>query len=193
MMMWPRLAIVVAWSIFLGFWIVKSRSVKVTAERASSRQRLTYMAPTLIGAALLILGSRKPDVETLLTRTLWPQTPVIQWIAAALVFAGLLLTLRARVVLGRNWSAHVVLKEDHELVTNGPYALVRHPIYTGLLLMLVGSAVIVGTVASMLGFAFVILGLLIKLGQEEAIMLRQFPDTYPAYRQQVKRLIPFVW
>ena len=75
---------------------------------------------------------------------------------------------------------------------SGPYRIVRHPIYTGLLAMLLATAMLVGHIAAIFGIVVVFVSLWIKLEQEEAVMLRQFPDEYAAYRQRVKRIIPFV-
>ena len=124
---------------------------------------------------------------------LWGASTGAHWIGAAFVLAGLLFALWARMRLGRNWSAKVVLKKEHELVTQGPYAWVRHPIYTGVLLMVAGTAIAVGTPASLVGLTLVIWSAWIKLRLEEALMLEQFPDTYPAYQQRVKRLVPLLW
>jgi protein-S-isoprenylcysteine O-methyltransferase Ste14 len=100
--------------------------------------------------------------------------------------------LWARATLGRNWSGTVTLKEGHELIVRGPYRLVRHPIYTGLLTMLIATVIQQGHIGGTIGFVFVFVSLLIKLGEEEQVMLKQFPDEYAAYQQRVRRLIPFV-
>jgi len=86
----------------------------------------------------------------------------------------------------------VTLKEDHQLVERGPYRLVRHPIYTGILLMYVATAIVLGHLAGCIGVVIVFGSFWIKLIREERVMLNQFPDEYTAYRQRVKRLIPFV-
>ena len=98
----------------------------------------------------------------------------------------------ARRTLGDNWSSEVAFKQGHELVKTGPYRFVRHPIYTGLLLMCLGTAVVVGQLHSWLGFPFSCAGFWFKLKQEETLLLRHFPDDYPAYQKQVKALMPFV-
>lgn len=84
------------------------------------------------------------------------------------------------------------IKEDHQLITSGPYALVRHPIYTGLLLALVGSAMAMGEWRAVLAFSLAWLALWRKLRLEEHLMHRQFGETYQAYCQRVPALIPFV-
>ncbi len=104
--------------------------------------------------------------------------------------AGVLIAIWARFSLGRNWSGVVTLKEGHELVTSGPYAAIRHPIYTALILLFLGTTLLVGTPSASLGLACVIWSCWVKLRQEETLMLLQFPDSYPAYMARTKRLVP---
>ena len=112
--------------------------------------------------------------------------------AVVLCALGLLVAIWARRTLAGNWSSDVTFKQGHELVKAGPYRFVRHPIYTGLLLMCLGSALDIGRLRGWLGLVLVFVGFWIKLKQEETLMLQHFPDDYPAYRKQVKALVPFV-
>jgi protein-S-isoprenylcysteine O-methyltransferase Ste14 len=100
--------------------------------------------------------------------------------------------LWARFALGRNWSGQVTFKQDHELITTGPYALARHPIYTGMILMLLGTSVLVGHTVPFAFTAVLTFTLWIKSQVEEQLMLKHFPEAYPAYRSRVRALIPFV-
>jgi len=84
------------------------------------------------------------------------------------------------------------LKEEHELIVRGPYRLVRHPIYTGLLVLLIGTVILQAHLGGIIGLVLVFVSLWIKLSDEEELMLKQFPDQYAAYRQRVKRVIPFI-
>ena len=84
------------------------------------------------------------------------------------------------------------MKEKHELIVRGPYRIVRHPIYTGLLAMLIATVIVSGRVAALIGLVLALISLWIKLSDEEAVMLQQFPGDYAAYRRRTKRLIPFV-
>jgi protein-S-isoprenylcysteine O-methyltransferase Ste14 len=86
----------------------------------------------------------------------------------------------------------VTLKEDHELIVRGPYHLVRHPIYSGLLAMLTATAIEQGQIAGMLGLIFAFVSFWIKLNNEEEVMRKQFPDQYAAYAERFKRIIPFI-
>ena len=100
----------------------------------------------------------------------------------------------ARLSLGKNWSGAVItLKADHQLITNGPYQFVRHPIYTGYFLATVGTALTIGSVASILATVMIFCGFLIRMHKEEILMTKQFPSEYPTYKKRSKKLIPFVW
>ena len=107
-----------------------------------------------------------------------------------LTLAGLALALWARTALGGNWSGIVTLKEDHELIRHGPYGHVRHPIYSAILLMVLGSALAIGTIGALVGLPLIGLGVWLKVRQEEALMTAHFPAEYPIYRTEVRALIP---
>jgi protein-S-isoprenylcysteine O-methyltransferase Ste14 len=98
----------------------------------------------------------------------------------------------ARLILGRNWSGVITLKEGHELIERGPYRVVRHPIYTGILAMLAGTAIALGYFGGFLGFLLVFVSFWLKLKREEDLMLEHFPAKYAAYQRRVKRIIPFL-
>ena len=120
-----------------------------------------------------------------------PRSPLRFGGALALAAAGLAFTVWARVHLGRNWSGSVTLKEGHELILSGPYAWVRHPIYTGLLMALLGSAVACGELRAAIGLGVVAAAFVRKLRIEERFMRESFPQQYPRYCAQVPALIPF--
>jgi protein-S-isoprenylcysteine O-methyltransferase Ste14 len=115
----------------------------------------------------------------------------LQWLGVGLVLLGFGFALWARMHLGRNWGIPMSLRQGHELVTSGPYAYVRHPIYSGLMLAMIGSVLAVGLVwLALLVISFVYF--LVSARTEEKMMVAQFPDAYPAYRQRTRMLIPFV-
>jgi protein-S-isoprenylcysteine O-methyltransferase Ste14 len=188
-----RLIIIGCWVIFLGFWAVGAVVTKDTAEREGAASRLGYTLPMMAGAVLLFRGFGDKGYPWGAGRHLVPALAALAWTGAVLTILGLMLALWARVTLGRNWSAAVVVRKDHELIMRGPYALSRHPIYTAILAMFIGTVMAVGTIEAMAGFLLIAAGLWLKLGQEERLMMRQFPDEYPAYRRRVKRLVPYIW
>jgi protein-S-isoprenylcysteine O-methyltransferase Ste14 len=95
--------------------------------------------------------------------------------------------------LGRLWSGSVTLKEEHVIVRTGPYGLTRHPIYTGLLLALIGTVLVRGTLGAVLGFFLIAIGIWVKVRQEEQLLISHFGDAYRAYRTAVPALVPRPW
>jgi protein-S-isoprenylcysteine O-methyltransferase Ste14 len=188
-----RLIIITCWVIFLGFWVVTAAATKATAERDSAAGRLGYGLLLILGVVPLFRGFGRNAYPWGAGHDVVPRLAAFAWAGAGLTILGLMLALWARVTLGRNWSAAVMVKQDHELIMRGPYALSRHPIYTALLMMFIGTVLAVGTIEAIAGLLLIGLSLWIKLGREERLMMRQFPDDYPAYRRRVKRLVPFIW
>jgi protein-S-isoprenylcysteine O-methyltransferase Ste14 len=179
----------VCWALFAVIWLVAAFSTKQTVYREGRLQRLRYIIPLLLGWFLLAKGHRLSEP---LNHRVIPHIDALAWIGAALCIAGLIFCVWARFTLGRNWSGIVTLKGGHELITSGPYAFVRHPIYTGLLTMFVATEIVLGHIAGIIAMPFVIVSLWVKLRFEERLMLENFPAEYEAYSQRVKRLIPFI-
>ncbi len=114
------------------------------------------------------------------------------WTGLAITACGLLFSIWARHYLGANWSQAVTVKEDHKLVTGGPYALVRHPIYAGLLLALLGTAVVLGQWRELVAVFIAFAVLLRKLKLEERWMLTEFGEEYRSYSSRTTSLIRFI-
>jgi protein-S-isoprenylcysteine O-methyltransferase Ste14 len=126
----------------------------------------------------------------------WRLLPDRRWLddlSDVMHIAGFWFAIWARFYIGHNWSAGIALKEEHALARGGPYALVRHPIYSGLLLVCLGKALGQGKVGSVLAFVVVLCEWKRKSLIEERLMLKQFGDAYTRYRAEVKGLIPKVW
>ena len=122
---------------------------------------------------------------------LWPQTPAFEAAGLLLTILGCVFAIWARLTLGTNWSSMPDVKQSHELVTKGPYALVRHPIYSGLLLALAGTVIAAGISRFVvLVWALLAISYALKFRQEEKLMIETFPDAYPEYRKRVKAIIP---
>jgi protein-S-isoprenylcysteine O-methyltransferase Ste14 len=177
------------WLSWAAYWWISSRNVKAAVRHESLASRFSHIGPLILAGILLSM----PKVpirflgERFLPLTTWPFV-----LATGLTAAGLLFTVWARRHLGANWSATVTIKEGHELIVSGPYALVRHPIYTGLLLAFVGSALAIGEWRGVFAVALASLALWRKLRLEERWMRQQFGDVYEAYCRRVRALIPFV-
>lgn len=184
-----HIAIPAMWMAWLAYWAYAAGAVKETRRSEGVRSRLTYHGPLILGGVLIavpnILGSQ-------LERLYAARTPFWLALPIVLVALGLGFATAARVRIGRNWSSNVTVKQDHELIRSGPYALVRHPIYTGLLLALVGTALMVGNGRALIGLAIMVGAIVRKLKIEERYMTEQFGDAYARYRAQVAMLVPFV-
>jgi protein-S-isoprenylcysteine O-methyltransferase Ste14 len=179
----------VCWMIFSAFWLIAAVSTKRSIYRESGLHRLSHVTPILIGCFLVFRGNR---MSYPLNARIIPPTDWIILAAVILCVAGLAFCLWARFTLGRNWSGTITLKEEHELIVRGPYRIVRHPIYTGLLAMIIATVLVRGHLAGIIGAVLVFVSLWIKLSSEEKVMLKQFQDQYAVYQQRVRRLIPFV-
>jgi protein-S-isoprenylcysteine O-methyltransferase Ste14 len=177
------------WTLFAVIWLLAAFATKKSVYRESRAQRLRYTIPILLGFFLMAKGRRLPDP---LSHRIIPHVDAVAWTGVVLCVAGLIFCVWARFTLGRNWSGVVTLKGGHELITSGPYALVRHPIYTGLLTMFVATVIVVGHVAGIIALPLVFVSFWVKLRYEEKLMLEKFPNEYASYKQRVKRLIPFV-
>jgi protein-S-isoprenylcysteine O-methyltransferase Ste14 len=177
------------WLSWVGYWWAASFNVKTTARREPLHSRLSHIVPLTLAFVLLFPESSPIQVlgERFLPVAVWPF-----WVGAALTLAGLLFTVWARVHLGRNWSGTVTVKQGHDLVTSGPYRLVRHPIYTGLLLALVGFALARGEWRGVVAVALAGGSFWRKLRIEERWMREQFGAVYEEYSRRVSALIPFV-
>src|SRR3954447_8841158 len=177
------------WCSFFVVWLLAAIFTKRTVYSESAARRFRYVIPVVIGWFLVFRGYRLPHPFSI---RLIAETDAIRVGCSILCVCGLGFSFWARVVLGRNWSGTVTLKEDHELIVRGPYRVVRHPIYTGLLTMLIGTALREGRVAGFIGFVVVWVSFWIKLRQEEELMRKQFPDGYASYERRVKRIVPFL-
>ena len=177
------------WLVWLMYWLVASRGNKEVAQHESGVSRASHVIPLSIGAWLLIAQ-----------RTPWAPlnerfVPLAEWtfvVGAFLVALGLAFSVWARVYLGGNWSGTVTLKRGHELVRTGPYRFVRNPIYTGLIVAFIGSALARGMWGSVLGVAIAFGAVWHKARIEERVLHDAFGKQYEDYKRDVKALIPYV-
>jgi protein-S-isoprenylcysteine O-methyltransferase Ste14 len=181
---------VCAWGVLAVVWIAGAFSTKSTARRASYASRLVLFVPLLCVGLLVSTHIIRPDW---LVMRLSSNAPAIELLGLALTVLGCLFAVWARFTLGSNWSGLPDVKREHELIVKGPYKLVRHPIYTGLLLALAGSAVADGRSGWAMIWLLVLVSYVVKIRQEEQLMMQTFPQDYAAYRRRVKALIPGVF
>jgi protein-S-isoprenylcysteine O-methyltransferase Ste14 len=180
------LAISAIWIAWMVYWWLSARDVKPTRRPETSRDRVIYRIPLVL--AILCLSAPRLVPGVLHRRFVPPGLPA-QAAGFVLLLAGLAFAIWARRHLGRNWSASVVVKEDHALVRTGPYRRVRHPIYTGLLLAYLGTAVAVGEWRGLVGLGLAIGSFLLKSRLEEQRMAETFPE-YAEYRRHTAALVP---
>jgi len=184
-------AISVLWLAWCFYWLLASLRTKRTRRRESVASRASHIVPLLLGAGLLLWPR---FTSPWLRARFLPHDLVWFWVGLCCVALGLGFSVLARVWLGGNWSGTVTLKQGHELIRTGPYRFVRHPIYTGLLLAVLGSAIAENEWRGLLGFAVIVWAFVHKLGIEERFLTQQFGDGYTRYRQEVPALVPgFHW
>ena len=173
-------AVYIAWGVLLLVWLAGMIGSKRTARQETLGDRALHVFGSVLAFSLLFGDEPGPE-------------PYGGWTGLALTMAGVAVAIWARVTLGTNWSATVTVKENHELIRKGPYLFVRHPIYAGALLAILGTALAFGEVRGLLGFLVALVTWKRKSLTEERFMLEQFGPRYEQYRREVKALIPGLW
>ena len=184
----PGLAIAALWTLWLISWLVAALWSNPTEKRAGIGSEFGYRALMTLGAIVLLVPAHRYEGPLRLWYIGW----VGAWICVLLVALGLGFSWWARIYLGRLWSSGVTRKADHHLVDAGPYAIVRHPIYTGLLLAILATTAAKGTVLGIAGCLSLVIGVWLKARLEERWLARELGEgTYQSYRQRVPMLVPF--
>lgn len=177
-----------AWIIFLAVWLISSFSAKRIAREERGRgigRRLL----TLATAWILLADGNDPRLGVLAKRFV-PRVLSIAWLGAWITVAGVLFAIWARVHIGRYWSATVALKDEHQLIRSGPYARIRHPIYTGIIVAIAGSALAVGTYAALLALAVFALSLWLKGRKEEKLLAGEFGAAFEEHCRHTGFFLP---
>lgn len=183
-------AVAFLWTGLWLFWLAASLATKRTVQTQSRSSRSGQNFPVIVAFFLLFGRSIWPHW---LRWRFFPESDAAPlWLGLALTAAGIGFALWARLWIGQNWSSTITIKEQHELIQTGPYRLVRHPIYSGLLLAFLGTAIVHGEVRGLIGFPLAVVGWGFKLRMEESFMVQQFGNAYLDYKQRVKALVPFV-
>ena len=182
--------IVAAWiGVFVIWWIAGRLSKQTIQIRSPGR---AHLANWIVGLGWWLLLSHGAEQPVLSWR--WrPESAALDVAGLAIALSALAFCLWARFYLGRNWSAVITVTKDHELIRTGPYAVVRHPIYSGFMLATLGTAIAFGEVSGLLAVLLVVTAWGYKARLEEATMLEQFGPEYERYRRDVKGLLPFVY
>ena len=176
----------VLWVPFIAYWALAARETRRSRARVRAESSSLRAALYIAGGALIFLSPSLGPLDDRFVPAV-VEVGAAGWVLTAL---GMLFSIWARVSLGRNWSGRVVLKQGQELVSTGPYALVRHPIYTGLLVALAGSALYDGRWRALLGLAFFAIGFWLKARSEEDLLEGEFGEEYRSYRARTPMLIP---
>jgi protein-S-isoprenylcysteine O-methyltransferase Ste14 len=186
-----RTVVNLCWLVLIIYWLTSAASSKRSARPGLWRPRAGIRLIILIVAVVVVqLPASRKFLADLRQRTPDPNS-VAAIIGVIICVAGVALAVGARAYLGRNWGMPMSLREGHELVTSGPYAYIRHPIYSGILLLTLGSAIAVNP-AWLAPFVLFLLYFVQAARMEERDMTKQFPDVYPAYQRRTKMLIPFL-
>lgn len=181
----------VLWGVLLVCWLLMGiRTKKPSVQEGFHHRFLFYWLPLMVAAYLL--GPGEWFGHSLIRENFVPHTDRVGIIGLILSTVGVCIACWSRYLLGGNWSLSVQKKEAHALITSGPYKWVRHPIYSGLLLLFLGNAVIVGDYRGLLAVAIVLLSFWYKLRKEERLLVEVFGAEYIAYTRRTKALVPWV-
>lgn len=182
-LLWPAWA--VSWALASG-WSAKSTVVAPLAAQ------WRYRTLTVLGVAALFMPLLRPLRLLAAVTAIYPQADVLTWCCVILAVAGFAFCWWARVHLGKLWSSNVARKADHRVIDTGPYAIVRHPIYTGIITAALAVAIAEGTVIAFAGVAVLATSFYIKARMEENLLGNELgPAAYDGYRARVPMLVPF--
>jgi len=178
--------LVACWGAVALAWL--GGAICYESQAPAERTRAWYASPAWI--TTLVVVAAAAAVPRADWRSLTFYAPPVRILGLAILLAATALTIWARLELGAMWSAAPAVKQQHKLRTSGPYAVTRHPIYTGLLGMMLGSPLLAGGGRWVVAFPVYLAVLEFKIRIEERLMLAEFPDDYPRYRRRVPRLVP---
>jgi protein-S-isoprenylcysteine O-methyltransferase Ste14 len=175
------------WMAWCVLWLLMAAWSKPSKRREFPWQRMEHVIPLLFG--FMLIYKRGFDWRWLSDRIV-PEYSTVAVVGLLLVIGGLLFAVWARIALGANWSGTVTIKTGHNLIRRGPYRWIRHPIYTGLLLSLVGTVLLQGEVRAMLGFVLALLALYRKAKREERFLSEEFGEGFAEHTQQTGMFLP---
>jgi protein-S-isoprenylcysteine O-methyltransferase Ste14 len=177
------------WLLVAIYWVVGAVRAKPTVKREST---LSSALHVVMGCAAVLLVWNPTTGIGYLGYRLTSAAAWVQWLGLAVTVCGCGFAIWARACLGSNWSAMVTVKQNHELILRGPYRVVRHPMYSGFLLALAGTAIAVGEIRAFIGLGLAFITFFMKSAAEERFMREEFSDEYARYSRRVRRLVPFI-
>lgn len=175
------------WAILAIVWLVMAFAIKRAKLRETRLEGLQHLAPVFVGF-WLVFGQR--DQFAILNFRLLPNLPAIWWMGLVLTATGVFVAIWARLSLGTNWSGTVTLKDNHELIRKGLYSRIRHPIYTGILLALIGTGMIHGQARDLLGFLILYVAFHFKAKREEAFLQQEFGANFVQHQRHTGMFFP---
>ena len=175
------------WMAFFVLWVVWAVRTKPTQTRESIGSRFSYMIATV--AAFYAMFSGDVPLGWLHIRIIPPE-PWIEWLGIAITAAGIAFAIWARAYLGSNWSSNVTVKVEHQLIRTGPYRWVRHPIYSGIILAMIGTALNRRQIRGLVAVVLLWIGFTIKSRIEERFMVATFGPEYEQYKGSTGAIIP---
>lgn len=184
--MWRNLSNL-AWLIFLAYWVFSGRKRKATKQREPTTARIVYIG--VMACAYVLLFTEGLDYGPLGHRFVWA-SPLLGFVGFVLSALGVGFAIWARKHLGENWSATVTLKKDHELIGSGPYRRVRHPIYSGMLLAMLGAALALGQIRGLVAFTVVCVSFYFKARKEERFLSREFGAAFLEHVRRTGMFLP---
>ena len=198
--MWPQTAIYIPWDIWAVSWVIAALWAARTIKRPSLGSDVLYRIIALAGFVLLLGAAVRfrngqlqvHNISGVLGTQYWMMPLAVNWAMVGVAVLGFVFAWWARIHLGRLWSGRITRKEGHYVVDTGPYALVRHPIYTGIITSAIATTVVLGNLHAILGTLLLIVGYWTKAKMEERFLREELgADAYDAYRSRVPMLIPF--
>ncbi len=182
-----RVLVTFPWIVFVVYWLVSSIRTRATRQKESFVSRYAVLLIEIVGFALIF--SHRTGIGFLGSRVV-PRNLVGPLAGTVLIWMGTGLAIWARYHLAEYWSARVTIKEDHQLIRTGPYARLRHPIYSGLVLAAIGSALVIDRWRCVFGVCLVLIGYCFKAKKEEAMLTQQFGDAFREHQKHTGFLIP---
>jgi len=187
-----KISLKLIWVILIAYWVISGfRTKNVEKTDNVFKNFVFYWLPLII--AILLLGPGDWFGRSWLRENFIEHTDLVGIIGLILCLTGTIICCWARYILGKNWSLSVQQKENHELIKSGIYSVIRHPIYTGLLLLFTGNGIIVGDYRAIIAVGIVLISFLFKIQKEEKMMTELFKDDYLKYKENTSALIPFIY
>ena len=168
------------WVIIFIYWVIRSKSRGILNE--------------IVGLMKLICSGLILFIPAFIPFSFleYKHFLVVQIIGLSINFLGFIICIMAREFLALNWSGKIAIQEKHKLIKNGPYKKIRHPIYSGILVMMLGSSIIMGNLFDFIWMFFCLFGLYRKSKQEETLLIKEFDEEYEQYKKESKMLIPYI-